>query len=211
MNHFAHLFLARPTVESRVGNLLGDFARGLDVDSLVAPVRAGLINHRKVDAYTDSHPDVIACKRLFSPQRRRFAGVALDVLFDHYLLRHWQTFANTPQQAFIDSVYRDLEAGRHLMPPGMATTTAQMIDNDWFNAYCELENIGYALDRIAGRIRFRNDFAGIIEEIQVHDGVLEQHFLSFFPSLLKFGPAGEKAENQAVETHTNNCEDSNSP
>lgn len=196
MNHFAHLFLARPTVESRVGNLLGDFARGLDVDSLAAPVRAGLINHRKVDAYTDSHPDVIACKRLFSPQRRRFAGVALDVLFDHYLLRHWKTFANTPRQAFIDSVYRDLEAGRHFMPLRMATTTVHMIDNDWFNAYTELENIGYALDRIAGRIRFRNSFAGIIEEISSHDAVLEEHFLSFFPSLLQFGSAEEKPENQ---------------
>lgn len=190
MNHFAHLFLARTTVESRVGNLLGDFAQGLDVNSLAAPVRAGLINHRKVDAYTDSHPDVIACKRLFSSQRRRFSGVALDVLFDHYLLRHWATFAGTPRQAFIASVYRDLEVGRHLMPPKMATTTAHMIDNDWFNAYIELENIGYALDRIAGRIRFRNDFAGIIEEIRAHDEQLEEHFLSFFPSLLKFGPAG---------------------
>lgn len=191
MNHFAHLFLARPTVESRVGNLLGDFAQGLDVNSLAAPVRAGLINHRKVDAYTDSHPDVIACKRLFSPHRRRFSGVALDVLFDHYLLRHWGTFADTPRQTFIDSVYRDLEAGRHLMPPRMASTTAHMIDNDWFNAYTDLEKIGYALDRIAGRIRFRNDFAGIIEEIRAHDAVLEEHFLSFFPSLLKFGPAGK--------------------
>ena len=188
MNHFAHLFLARPTVESRIGNLLGDFAQGLDVNGLSAPVKAGLINHRKVDAYTDSHPDVLACKRLFSPQRRRFAGVALDVLFDHYLLRHWSTFASTPQQEFIASVYRDLEAGRHLMPPRMATTTAHMIDNDWFNAYNELDNIGYALDRIAGRIRFRNDFAGIIEEIKTWDPVLEGHFLSFFPNLLAFGP-----------------------
>lgn len=188
MNHFAHLFLARPTVESRVGNLLGDFAQGLNVETLAAPVKAGLINHRKVDAYTDSHPDVLTCKRLFSPQRRRFAGVALDVLFDHYLLRHWDTFASIPAQDFIASVYRDLEAGRHLMPPRMATTTARMIDNDWFNAYTELENIGYALDRIAGRIRFRNDFEGIIEEIRAYDLVLEEHFLNFFPSLLTFGP-----------------------
>ena len=44
MNHFAHLVLARPTVASTVGNLLGDFARGVDTDSLPPRVRAGLLD-----------------------------------------------------------------------------------------------------------------------------------------------------------------------
>jgi acyl carrier protein phosphodiesterase len=65
VNHFAHLYLARPTVESRVGNLLGDFARGLDTDRLPEAVRAGLEHHRAVDAFTDAHPEVLACKALF--------------------------------------------------------------------------------------------------------------------------------------------------
>ncbi len=33
MNYFAHLTLARPTVPSKVGNLLGDFMRGVLVPS----------------------------------------------------------------------------------------------------------------------------------------------------------------------------------
>ena len=75
MNHFCHLFLARPSVESRVGNLLGDFARGLDTRSLPEQVREGLEHHRAVDAFTDAHPEVLACKANFSHQRRRFSGI----------------------------------------------------------------------------------------------------------------------------------------
>ncbi|PAV26414.1 acyl carrier protein phosphodiesterase [Tamilnaduibacter salinus] len=183
MNHLAHLYLSRPTVESRVGNLLGDFAQGIDPDALPNDVRAGLMNHRAVDRYTDAHPDVQACKTLFSRQRRRFAGVALDVLFDHYLLRHWEEFTDTPKRPFIESLYQDLARGQPLMPEPMQRTTQHMIRHDWFGSYEDLDNIGAALDRIAGRIRFSNRFSGIIEEIRVHDDVLEARFLCFFSDL----------------------------
>ena len=74
MNYFAHLTLARPTVPSKVGNLLGDFMRGVREPDLPEAVRLGLHNHRLVDRFTDHHPLVIESRALFSPQRRRFAG-----------------------------------------------------------------------------------------------------------------------------------------
>ena len=49
MNYFAHLALARPTPASKVGNLLGDFMRGVREEELPPPVRQGLRNHRLVD------------------------------------------------------------------------------------------------------------------------------------------------------------------
>lgn len=183
MNHFAHIFLAQSGVESRVGNLLGDFARGVDTRALSPGVYNGLINHRAVDAFTDQHPLVRGAKSLFSAQRRRFAGVALDVLFDHYLIRHWSRFSNQDRYQFTQAAYGDLSRGQPLMPPGMQRTIIHMVDHDWFEAYASLDTIGYALDRVAGRIRFANRFLGIIEEIRAHDAELEAVFLEFFPQL----------------------------
>ena len=92
MNYFAHLVLSQPTIESTVGNLLGDFARGIDQSTLNPAVRAGLKNHRAVDRFTDSHSRIAEIKQCFSPGRRRFAGIALDVYFDHLLMNHWRQF-----------------------------------------------------------------------------------------------------------------------
>lgn len=186
MNHLAHLYLARPTVESRVGNLLGDFARGVDVDALPVAVKEGLDNHRAVDAFTDRHPEVLRAKTLFSNQRRRFAGVALDVLFDHYLIRNWSRFTQASRPVFIDESYQDLDRGQHLMPRAMVEVTQRMIRHDWLSGYEDLETIGFALDRIAERIRFPNQFGGMIEEIEMMDEELEAVFLAFFPDLLAF-------------------------
>lgn len=72
------------------------------------------------------------------------------------------------------------------MPAHMVKVTRRMVGHDWFGAYEDLENIGFALDRVAGRIRFPNQFEGIIEEIRVNDSELEARFLAFFPELQRF-------------------------
>lgn len=183
MNHLAHVFLAPGSPEARVGSILGDFTRGLDLATLPNPVLLGVRHHRAVDAFTDQHPEVLASKALFSSDRRRFAGVALDILYDHYLLRHWDSFSDEAPDTFIRKVYGELEANRHLMPAPMARMTRYLVRDNWFAAYRDLDQIGYALDRVAGRIRFSNDFAGIIEEIRAQDRELELRFLRFFPEL----------------------------
>ncbi|MDY6840050.1 MAG: ACP phosphodiesterase [Pseudomonadota bacterium] len=183
MNHLAHVFLAPDSPEARVGSILGDFTRGVDLSTLPDAVKQGVRHHRAVDSYTDQHPDVLASKQFFSRQRRRFAGVALDILYDHFLLKHWDRFSDLEREAFIRRTYSELQVNEHLMPDKMARVTRRMVRNDWFGAYQDLENLGYALDRIAGRIRFSNRFTGIITEIRANQNELEQNFLSFFPDL----------------------------
>ncbi|WP_299201107.1 ACP phosphodiesterase [uncultured Amphritea sp.] len=183
MNFFAHLVLADATVESRVGNLLGDFARGVDQQALPADVLQGLINHRRVDQFTDQHPLVRQMKPHFSQQRRRFAGIALDVLFDHYLLNHWQQFSSQPKDQVIEAFYGDLMAGQPLMPQRMQRVTRRIVESDWFGSYESLEGVVYALDRIAGRIRFNNEFQGVGEELALHYPRFEAGFQLFFTDL----------------------------
>jgi len=162
---------------------LGDFCKGLDQASLDAKVRAGLLNHRAIDRYTDHHPLIREAKLVFSKPRRRFAGIVLDVLFDHYLIRHWASFSDREFTEFKQNTYELLSNSHGLMPAKMALTMESVVAKDWFSGYQTLEGVGFALDRIAGRIRFENQFANSIEEITRHDMALEQVFLAFFPQL----------------------------
>ncbi|QSP93876.1 DUF479 domain-containing protein [Marinobacter salinisoli] len=183
MNHLAHLFLAPDSPKARVGSVLGDFTQGVAIDRLPDDVLLGVRHHRRVDAYTDGHADVLASKRCFSSARRRFAGIALDVLYDHFLLRHWQSFSEEDPDSFIARMYRELEEHEDLMPEPMVRVTRRMVGQDWFGAYQDLDQIGFALDRISQRIRFPNRFSGIIEEIKANEMELESRFLKFFPEL----------------------------
>ncbi|MBT1062347.1 DUF479 domain-containing protein [Bowmanella sp. Y26] len=183
MNYLAHLFLAKPTADSHMGNLLGDFCRGVDIRQFSAPILAGLDNHRRVDRFTDSHPQVRAAKALFSSKRRRFAGIALDVLFDHFLIRHWHHYSELDFAHFCELAYQRLDKRMPLMPERMQKVVGSMINQHWFASYAQLDGVGFALDRIAGRIRFSHEFAGSLEDIERHYLEFDECFRLFFPAL----------------------------
>ena len=195
MNHFAHLVLAQPTIESTVGNLLGDFARGVDQASLPAPIQAGLRNHRMVDRFTDSHPLVKEMKRSFSTGRRRFAGIALDIYFDHLLLNHWGRFEERGLDESIAGFYQRMDEGQEMMPhDNMRRVTRRMIEYDWFGSYRDLDAVAESLDRVAGRIRFANQFDNAIEDLQRNHESIRDGFFEFYPQLQQY------VDEQAIET-----------
>lgn len=183
MNYLAHLFLAQPTPESCFGNLLGDFMRGVRPQDFSQPVRQGLANHRLVDRETDTHAQVLACKALFSPARRRFAGIIVDIVFDHFLIKHWSQFSAVPFDEFCHQRYTLLHQQIPAMPESMQHTVTGMVKHEWLKVYRQLDGVSRALDNTAARIRFRHQFAGSIDEVLQHYTTLESAFLAFFPEL----------------------------
>ncbi|AOT08591.1 ACP phosphodiesterase [Pseudoalteromonas luteoviolacea] len=195
MNYLAHLFLAKGNAQSYHGNLLGDFQRGLETTTLPQSIKSALDNHILVDKFTDSHPLVKQSKLLFSDKRRRFSGIALDVLYDHLLIKHWTQFSSTSFEAFKENSYLLLNQQLPAMHLPMQRVVENLITNDWFAQYCTLNGTQQALDNIVKRVRFKNEFSGIGVEVAENLDQLETSFLCFFPELIdhinKHGPEQE--------------------
>lgn len=190
MNYLAHMYLAGDSEESVVGNMLGDFVKGRIGSEFPPGIAEGIRTHRKIDAYTDSHERVLRCKRLVSPERRRFSGIITDLAFDHLLAVNWDDYSEAPLDEFIQRTYSVLSRNTGLMPERLRQALGFMIDEDWLGSYKELDGIGLALDRIA--IRFerktgrKNSLPGAAEEIARNYGALEDNFRVFFPELISF-------------------------
>lgn len=109
MNHLAHFWLADADPMHRLGVALGDFWRGPVPADWPSALREGLIWHRRVDTLTDSHVDVVATRSRFEPPFRRYAGILLDVWFDHTLARHFGTQTGLDLDTFSARYLGDLE------------------------------------------------------------------------------------------------------
>lgn len=192
MNYLAHLYFAQSTADSHFGNLLGDFRRGVEVKSLSPRVRLALENHYEVDRYTDSHPAVVEAKQLFDVKRRRFAPVALDIYFDHLLIKHWSEFSTTSLHDFSTTSFALLEQRLMYMPNIMRQRIGSMISQNWFDDYAKEEGIDMAITSVAKRIRFTNRFHYVVDDIAQHRSEIERYFLLFFPDLkrhiTRYGP-----------------------
>lgn len=185
MNYLAHLFLSGRTAEALIGGLLGDFVKGSIGNDYDARVRMGISLHRKIDRYTDDHEVVVASRRLVSNERRRFAGIMVDVFYDHFLARHWSRYAAVPLDEFTREVYAILLQYHHNFPRRLQDIVPRMVQDDWLGSYRELWRVGAALDGISRRLRRSSTLAGGLEELETNYVCFEEHFLAFFPQLMQ--------------------------
>ncbi|MCF7826554.1 MAG: ACP phosphodiesterase [Candidatus Marinimicrobia bacterium] len=185
MNYLAHLLISPDDGLFRLGNIMADFMRDVDPNALPEKVWEGIQLHREVDGYTDSHEVVRGLRKHFSPEKRRFSGIVLDVVFDHFLIKHWEKYSSREFNAFVDECYQDLWQHRGLMPAQMEMVVGWMIKRDWIRSYAELEHVGRALDGLASRLKLKHNFHGSVEEVHEHYEAIESGFTHFFPELLQ--------------------------
>jgi len=191
MNFLAHLHLAQVSNTSPAGNLLGDFVKGPLPPDLPPELATGIRLHRRVDAFTDAHREHRAAVRCFEPPWRRFGGVLVDMLYDHWLTRHWDGFNPQALDAFLRENYAVLLAGelRHpaLLPYGLPLPLRRMAEQDWLSTYRSVHGLRRALDGIGSRLR-RPLALGVsldtLSDVQWDE--MEAGFLRFYPDLIEF-------------------------
>lgn len=186
MNYLAHVFLAEQSPEGLVGAILGDFVKGR-LDGRYGPVvREGILLHRLIDRFTEDHTTVRASRALIQPERRRFAGIMIDVFYDHFLAKCWRDYSAIPLPHFTQQVYAALQAHYHQLPERLQRMLPAMRSNDWLAAYGQLETIHVAIDGISRRLKRKNRLQGGGVELERNYTQLEAHFMSFFEDLTDY-------------------------
>ncbi|MDF1861272.1 MAG: ACP phosphodiesterase [Verrucomicrobiales bacterium] len=197
MNFLAHLHLAEPTPESRLGNLLGDFVKGLPWDGRYSPeIWMGIMEHRYVDSFTDSHDAWKQSRNLLPGGLRRYAGIVVDIYYDYFLHLHWEQFSDgVPIETFIESAHDDLESILSTAPNQAREAIRAMISQRWLTEYASLEGIERTLHRVSHRSPILHSIFDASEVLARHLPKMEQHFLEFYPDLLDYmAPLRKKLE-----------------
>jgi acyl carrier protein phosphodiesterase len=190
MNWLAHLRLAPAQPLLRIGNLAGDFVRGVDVAALHPDVQRGIEQHRAVDRFVDAHPVVRRSRARFDPPFQRYSGVALDVFFDHYLARDWHRFGDGQNLAtFVGEVHDAMQAHRELLPIDLLHLHDRMQENSWLMMYGTVSGIERVLRAMARRGRRPSPLASITGELRRNYAALDQDFQELWPELLAFAEA----------------------
>lgn len=196
MNFLIHLYLADLNDDSLVGHFLGDFVKGRQLQHYDTVLRAAILFHRKIDSFSDAHPVIKECRSRFRPPWRRFAGVIVDVCYDHFMTHHWHAYSDETLINFTRRIYAQLNRDRTPLTGQSGFVLTHMITHDWLGSYYHLENVGLALDRIAGRLTHGTQFLGSLTEIKTHYEDMKQDFQRFFPDLIDFSRRYKQQEAQ---------------
>ncbi|HMP04138.1 MAG TPA: ACP phosphodiesterase [Gemmatales bacterium] len=189
MNYLAHAFLAGDAPEALIGNLMADFVRGKveEMEHLSPGIRQGLLLHRAIDRFTDTHLVVQRSVGRLSPRWHHYAPILVDVFYDHFLAADWNRYASEPLAVFSERVYEILRQYQDVLPPPMQDAMVRMRRQNWFMAYGTIEGIGRALEKLSVRIWHRSERVAQLDQAvadlrELHVP-LHEDFTVFFPEL----------------------------
>lgn len=184
MNHVAHCFLSYPDKDLLFGNFIGDFVKGRSWQSMPPEVQKGILLHRAIDAFTDSHPLVRASADRIRPYSGRYASPTVDILYDHLLIRHWEIYApGLPFDIFADWAYQGLDQFAGEMPEGLRRRWPQMLAGRFLHGYGSREGMEWVLGQFGKRLNGHLDATGLCRFFFQEIAVFSADFNGFFPEL----------------------------
>ncbi|MBL7963972.1 MAG: DUF479 domain-containing protein [Flavobacteriales bacterium] len=185
MNFLAHLYLSGEDPGVITGNFMGDSVKGRDLQHLQPSVALGVRLHRAIDHFTDTHPLTGTARERLRTHSGRYAGVALDMIYDHLLASSWPEWHAEPLPRYAQRMYHLLQQHSHLMPPRTRQMLPYVVAGDWLGSYAREEGLARALDGLSRRAREADRLKGAEQVLRTHRLAFEDEFRVFLPALIQ--------------------------
>lgn len=190
MNFLAHLYLSRHNDELMIGNFIADSVKGNAFNDYSPGISKGIVMHRAIDSFTDRHPVFLQSVRRLRPKYRKYAGVIIDIFYDHFLAKNWKHYSDISLEDFTKNVHELLHTNHTLLPVRSKQFFRYMRAHNIPMPYAETEGIRQVLTGMAHRAKFESHMEHATNELNEFYKEFEEEFSRFFPEIQKFVSEG---------------------
>ncbi len=186
MNYLAHVFLSGDDEEILFGNFIADSVKGKQTELYSEGVKKGIVLHRLIDAYTDTHPVVQQTKERLRSKYKKYAPVIADMYYDHFLASSFTDYSEEPLKVYTSRIYTLINRNFEMLPPRIQSFFPHMMQHNWLLSYGEIAGIRQALSGLSRRTSFESGMETAASELQENYTLYAHDFKAFFPELMEY-------------------------
>jgi acyl carrier protein phosphodiesterase len=186
MNFLAHIYLSGNNDLLKIGNFIADSIRGNKYSNYPLEIQRGIILHRHIDTFTDSHPIVKISKKRLHKNYGHYSGVIMDIFYDHFLAKNWLDYSTTPLHLYVAQFYELLKNEFEVLPKPVQNMYPYMVKDNWLNSYATIEGITKVLEGMNRRTKNKSKMNLAVNELQEFYQEFEKEFTDFFTELILF-------------------------
>lgn len=186
MNFLAHAYLAHPSVPLIIGNFIGDFVKGKQIEQYDDGISEGIIMHRKIDTFTDNHAVFKQSKNRIRENYNHYSGVIIDLYYDHFLAKNWDEYSEISLLSFTTDLYGIILEQEHIVPEKARYMLPFMVKSNWLLNYGTIEGIHRSLTGLSRRTNFKSGMEHASNDLVKHYKELENDFREFFPEIIDY-------------------------
>lgn len=186
MNFLAHAHLSGDNDDLLCGNFFADAVKGNGFNKFPRDIQYGIKIHRKIDSFTDSHPIFRQTLERIRVHFGKFAGIVVDIYYDHYLAQNWSQFSDTQLPEYTDHVYKILEARYELLPDRTKRLLPFLTSQNWLLAYANFNGLNAVFHGMDRRTGLQSGMSNAVPVLLENYNAIKEDFLNYYPILEKF-------------------------
>jgi acyl carrier protein phosphodiesterase len=183
MNYLAHIYLSGTNDLLKIGNFMADSIKGNDYEKFDSEIKKGILLHRHIDSFTDTHPIYRQSKHRLHEKYGHYSGVIMDILYDHFLAKNWSKFSDEKLDDYANDFYQLLQDNYDILTERIKGMMPYMIARNWFVSYATIAGLEMILFQMDYKTKHRANMQEAIVELQDFYTEFESEFFLFFEEL----------------------------
>tara|TARA_B100000902_G_scaffold344499_1_gene349923 strand:+ start:1248 stop:1841 length:594 start_codon:yes stop_codon:yes gene_type:complete len=185
MNYLAHVYLSGNDIELAMGNFIADSVKGNKYNEYPMRWQKGILLHRFIDSYTDSHLIFKSHAKLFFNSHRHYSRVLIDMYYDHILAKNWSNYHEKSLKDFSNQFYKKLLENEDHLPLKVKSSLKYLISDNWFNLYSTIDGLKRILAQMESRIKYTSKLSESTDKFVSLLYIIEPEFFLFFEDIQK--------------------------
>ncbi|SHG30298.1 Acyl carrier protein phosphodiesterase [Flavobacterium micromati] len=186
MNFLAHIYLSGDNDLIKIGNFMADGIRGKQFETYPNEIQKGIILHRAIDTFTDSHPIFRQSTKRLHENYHHYAGVIVDILYDHFLAKNWDSYSDVKLEDFVNRFYQSLENNKNILSERTIAIMPILMKENWLLTYRSIAGINQILTQMDRRTQNQSKMRFATNELGEFYSDFEMEFTEFFKDLIQF-------------------------
>lgn len=186
MNYLAHIYLSGDNDDLKIGNFVADSIKGKDYEDYPHGIKNGILLHREIDTFTDSHPIVFKSSHRLFIKYGHYSTVITDVIYDHFLAKNWKDYHHQNLAEYVAGFYQLLENNFEVLPKRVQNFYPYMKAQNWLLSYAQISGLEHILFQMNGRVKNDVKLNESVVELRKYYTDFEQEFTEFFVDLEAF-------------------------
>lgn len=196
MNFLAHLYLSDNDGDLMIGNFIADSVKGSSYANYPEGIKKGILLHRAIDFYSDNHPVFQKSVVRLRPKYRKYAGVIVDIFYDHFLAKNWNKYSNKPLEQYAGEVHSLMLKNIFHFPEKSLMFLKYAIRTNRLVSYATMDGISEVLNGMSRRTAFKSNMELAVIDLKKYYSEFEKEFQLFFEEARTF--AKEWIEKKSV-------------
>jgi len=186
MNYLSHIYLSGESEEIKLGNFIGDFVKGQQFLKYPPNVAKGILLHRQIDSFTDSHHLVNECIMKLRPGFGKYSGIVIDIFLDHFLAVNWSHYSFEKLPSFTKRFHAILLSNFFQLPSQVKMFLPFLIQNKRLQSYASFQGIEKTLRIMVQHTSLPAETEFAIKILEEEYPFFNHAFNQFFPEIIVF-------------------------